>query len=381
MNSSPWNKLARLAEKSPLRVLGLMTGTSMDGLDLCLADIGFVSEGVAVDLVHFVSVPFRAGMEARIRAATSGPAPEVSSLDYDLGRWYARTVRKGLDQDQLASLDLVGCHGQTLHHVSGHSTLQVGEASFLARALEVPVVSDFRAADISAGGTGAPLIPRVHEWLFRHREVARIVLNLGGVANVTLLPPVGAEPVLGFDTGPGMALLDEVYRSHFQNGFDRAGALALTGKVQKSLVRGWLKDRYFQRPPPKSTGRDRFGPGWIAAHQTDLSALPLTDQLATLSYFSAAAVYAACEQFIHRQAVGEVIVSGGGYHNAALRNHLQQCFGPVEIRPAADFGIDGDAVEALGFAILAAAWVIGIPGNIPSVTGADRAVLLGKLTL
>jgi anhydro-N-acetylmuramic acid kinase len=375
-----WLELAQLAAKNPLRVLGLMTGTSMDGLDLCVADVNLEETTPPFVEVFNTTVPFSPDLEKRIRATLTGDVAAVGNLHYDLGQWMAEAVNRVLAANDLTGIELVGCHGQTVYHHSGQATLQLGEPSFLVEVLQAPVVSDFRARDIAVGGTGAPLIPILDRWLFQHPDHARIALNLGGIANVTWLPPAGIETVIGFDTGPGMALLDECYRRHCDGAFDDQGRTAAAGRSREKLVSAWLDDDFIQQPPPKSTGRDRYGERWLSEHHTELDPLPVQDQLATLSHLTAAAVVANCRPFLEKYPVELVIVSGGGVHHKPLMDRLRRLFKPVRVLPSSDLGVDVDRKEALGMAFLAAAFVKGLPGNLHSVTGATRPVILGKLT-
>jgi len=358
-----------------------MSGTSMDGLDICVADIDLSKAKLEFDIVHFNSIPFDEDILGKISAALSGTTAQVCSLNYELGKWYADCVMQELNSNQISNIDLIGSHGQTLHHISGHSTLQVGDPSFLAQAFDVPVIYDFRAGDIATGGTGAPLIPRIDEWLFRQQDNARIALNIGGVANVTLLPPKGNGTVLGFDTGPGMALLDEAYQAATGDKYDRDGKLAGRGQADLPLVAKWLRDDFITKAPPKSTGRDQYGTDWLDDHNSQLAHLPIEDRLATLAAFTAKSIYRNCRSFLQQYNSDYLIVGGGGVHHRPLMQQLAKLFSGQKTVTSAEFGVDPDAKEALGFAVLAVAFIKGIPGNLPSVTGADKPVVLGKLVL
>ena len=378
---NPASKLNRLIDKSHLRVVGLMSGTSMDGLDICVADIDLSEIKLDFEIVHFNSIPYDEDIRDKIRAALSGTTAQVCSLNYDLGRWYAQKVKTELEKQGLMDIDLIGCHGQTLHHINGQSSLQVGEPSFLAQALEVPVIADFRAADIAVGGTGAPLIPRIDEWLFRQQNKARIALNVGGVANVTLLPPQKQGDVLGFDTGPGMALLDEAYQLATGDKYDQDGKLAGKGQADSQMVTEWLRDDFIIKAPPKSTGRDQYGTEWLDAHNFQLASLPNEDRLATLAAFTAESIFQNCRSFLKQYNCDNLIVGGGGVHHYPLMQQLAKLFSDQKTVTSAEFGVDPDAKEALGFAVLAVAFIKSIPGNLPSVTGANKSVVLGKLVL
>ena len=370
-----------LIAKKVIRTAGLMTGTSMDGLDISIADIGLSNNTANFNMIGTTSIPYPSDLQSQIRQAVYDTRKYSSTLDRDLGKWYAEKLFKYLQSESIDNIELIGSHGQTIHHVSGQSTLQIGDPSFLAGKFNIPVISDFRTADIFAGGTGAPLMPRVDEWLFRNTDTAIITLNLGGIANVTLLPCINHGEVIGFDTGPGMALLDETFIEEFKEGIDIGGKLALEGNAHKDLVNNWLKEAYFFELPPKSTGRDQFGINWLADHRQELGSLNSADQLATLSLFTTQSVFLACEQFIRDHPVDRVIVSGGGTHHGCIIKQLVEWFNPIAVTPSNELGVSVDGKEALGFAILAVAHVKGIPGNIPSVTGAKKALVLGKMTL
>ena len=367
--------------KKVIRTAGLMTGTSMDGLDISIADIGLSNNTANFNMIGTTSIPYPSDLQSQIRQAVYDTRKYSSTLDRDLGKWYAEKLFKYLQSESIDNIELIGSHGQTIHHVSGQSTLQLGDRSFLAGKFNIPVISDFRTADICAGGTGAPLMPRVDEWLFRNTDTAIVTLNLGGIANVTLLPCINHGEVIGFDTGPGMALLDETFIEEFKEGIDIGGKLALEGNAHKDLVNNWLKEAYFFELPPKSTGRDQFGINWLADHRQELGSLTSADQLATLSLFTTQSVFLACEQFIRDHPVDRVIVSGGGTHHGCIIKQLVEWFNPIAVTPSNELGVSVDGKEALGFAILAVAHVKGIPGNIPSVTGAKKALVLGKMTL
>ena len=364
-----------------IRTVGLMTGTSMDGLDISIADIGLRKNKADFNVIRTTSIPYPNDLQFQIRQSVYDTGKDTKALDRDLGIWFADKLFEYLHSESIENIELIGSHGQTIHHVSGQSSLQIGDPSFLAGKFNVPVISDFRTADIHAGGTGAPLMPRVDEWLFRNIDTAIITLKLGGIANVTLLQCINNGDVIGFDTGPGMALLDETYLVESKEGIDLGGELALKGNADKRLVNNWIKAPYFLELPPKSTGRDQFGIDWLADHRHELDSLTIVDKLATLSLFTAKSVFLACEDFIRDNKVEHVVISGGGIHHSCVMKHLVEQFSPIALVPSDELDVSADGKEALGFAILAVAHVKGIPGNIPSVTGAKKALVLGKMTL
>ena len=374
-------KILNIENTQVIRTVGLMTGTSMDGLDISVADIGLRKNNADFNVIGTTSIPYPNDLQFQIRQSVYDTGKDTNALDRDLGIWFADKLFEYLHSESIENIELIGSHGQTIHHVSGQSSLQIGDPSFLAGKFNVPVISDFRTADIHAGGTGAPLMPRVDEWLFRNIDTAIITLNLGGIANVTLLPCINNGDVIGFDTGPGMALLDETYLVESKEGIDLGGELALKGNADKRLVNNWIKAPYFLELPPKSTGRDQFGIDWLADHRHELDSLTIVDKLATLSLFTAKSVFLACEDFIRDNKVEHVVISGGGIHHSCVMKHLVEQFSPIALVPSDELDVSADGKEALGFAILAVAHVKGIPGNIPSVTGAKKALVLGKMTL
>ena len=374
--------IRNLKTKKVIRTAGLMTGTSMDGLDISIAEIGLSNNTADFNVIGTTSIPYPSDLQSQVRQAVyDGTTKNNSELDHDLGIWYTIKLSEYLQSESIDNIELIGSHGQTIHHVSGQSTLQIGDPSYLAEKFNIPVISDFRTADIRAGGTGAPLMPRVDEWLFRNIDTAIITLNLGGVANVTFLPCTNNGDVIGFDTGPGMALLDETFLLESNEGIDVGGEFALKGNADKRLVNNWLKAPYFLELPPKSTGRDQFGIEWLADHWQELGSLAIVDQLATLSLFTAKSVFLACEEFIRDHQVARVIISGGGIHHKCVMKYLIKWFNPISVVSSDQLGVSVDGKEALGFAILAVAHVKSIPGNIPSVTGAKKALVLGKITV
>lgn len=363
-------------------MVGLMSGTSMDGLDICVADIDFHGVSARSVIRASGSIPFSERLREEIRSSLSGSVEMVCRTHYNLGKFYGEETEQFLSESSLDRVDAVGMHGQTVYHISGEATLQIGEPSFTAERLGVPVVSDFRARDISVGGTGAPLIPIVDKWLFQKEYDTIICLNLGGIGNISVLPPrLSGGEVSGFDTGPGMALLDEAIREAAGERVDEEGKLASEGVPDEGVVGKWMEDEFVNLDPPKSTGRDYFGIEWLRREAKDFKEWAIEDLLATLSLFTARSVAVNCRQFVDLSGVKTLIVSGGGVHHVPLMRMLSQEFSPIKVVSSEIYGIDPDMKEALGIAILGAAYFRGIPGNVPSVTGANKPVILGKLTV
>jgi anhydro-N-acetylmuramic acid kinase len=361
-----------------MRVAGLMSGTSLDGIDVAIVDI----ERRRHRLVSFTTRPYPARVRRMILAVsnTDTHTREIARLNVLLGELYAAAI---LDSGvRLASIELVGCHGQTIYHEGGLATLQIGEAAVIAERTRKPVVSDFRPRDIAAGGQGAPLVPYVDYLLFRHARRGRVALNIGGIANITAIPAGGAsDDVIAFDTGPGNMVVDALVSRHTRGKqtFDRDARFAARGKVDRKLLKRLLADAYYRRRPPKSAGREQYGVEFV--ERLDRAGLNFFDQAATATALTAAAVAEGLNRWVlPKFAVHELIVSGGGAHNPRMMAYLAAFLDGVRVTTSAEFGIDVDAKEAIAFALLAYETWRGQPGNLPSATGARRPVILGKIT-
>ena len=362
-----------------MRVAGIMSGTSRDGVDVAVVDIGRSQ----LQVVAFASVPYPAALRERILAASNAMTHTavISRLNFELGEQYAAAVRRVCRRKgvKLRSIDLVGCHGQTIFH-EGVNTLQIGESCVLAERLRIPVISDFRTRDIAAGGQGAPLVPFVDYRLFRHRKRGRVALNIGGIANLTAIPP-HAKPgeVIAFDTGPGNMVIDALVQEQSQGRqrFDRNGAIAAKGGVNRVLLEHLLQDPYYRATPPKTAGREQYGDQFVKRMKA--SGLPMKSLIATATALSARTIAAGIERFV-QPAPKELIVAGGGSHNRTLMNALAALLPGTKILTTAEFGIPPDAKEAIAFAILAWETFHRRPSNLPSATGARHAVVLGKIT-
>ncbi|MCX6636599.1 MAG: anhydro-N-acetylmuramic acid kinase [Acidobacteria bacterium] len=358
-----------------MRVAGIMSGTSLDGVDVAIVDIAGRGWNKRIRTVALGSTPYpRAVREALLGVSNREThTAEISRLNFLLGELYAKAV---LRVCQGSRVELIGCHGQTIYHESGAHTLQIGEGSVVAERTGLPVVCDFRPRDIAAGGRGAPLVPLVDYLLFRHRRRGRTALNIGGIANITVIPP-GAPPedVIACDTGPGNMVIDGLV-SRYTGGkrkFDRDGRIAARGHLNANLLAELLADRYYRRRPPKTAGREQYGREFV--DRLLATGLPLPDLIATATALTAATIARACPA----QAGWDLIVSGGGAHNRQLMAYLAAFLPDAEVRTSADFGIDVDGKEAIAFAVLAYETWHGRPSNLPSATGARRAVVLGKI--
>lgn len=354
-----------------MRVAGVMSGTSLDGIDVAIVEI----RGRRIQTIGFQSTPY----PEPVRSALLGDldAARISRLNFHLGELYARAVSRAMRR--FGTVQLIGCHGQTVYHEGGKHTLQIGEAAVLAERTGVPVVSNFRTRDIAAGGQGAPLVPYLDFLLFRHPTRTRIALNIGGIANITVIPPAAGLPdVTAFDTGPGNMVIDALAReyTHGKQNYDRNGKIAASGKVARDLLAKLLADPYYRRRPPKSAGREQYGAEFIAHLKRSKLALP--DLVATATVLTAATIARAVRQT--SSAPAELIASGGGVHNFQLMAHLAGFLPGVAIATSAHYGINPDAKEAIAFAVLAYETWRRRPANVPSVTGAHKPVILGNIT-
>jgi anhydro-N-acetylmuramic acid kinase len=355
-----------------VRVAGIMSGTSLDGIDVAIVDI----KGKKIRTVAHTTTPYPSATRQRI-LATAHVAPTVSAvgdlsrLNFELGELYAKAVSTTCSRFKipLESLDLIGCHGQTIYHEGGKNTLQIGEAAVIAERLAIPVVSDFRTRDIAAGGQGAPLVPFADSLLFSSRKRNRVALNIGGIANITVL-----SSGIAFDTGPGNMVIDQLVTP---KRFDRDGAIAAGGHVHRPLLDSLLRDPYYKRKPPKTAGREQYGASFV--ERLFATNLPLEDLAATATALTAATIAIGVTRFA--PGAEELIASGGGTHNPQIMAQIAAFLPDCRITTTAEFGIDPDAKEAIAFAILAHRTWKHRTGNLPSATGARRAVILGKVTM
>ncbi len=368
-----------------MRAVGLMSGTSLDGIDAALVDIRPRGNGYTLELLRFETVPFANGTRARLDAALPPNAPSpasVATLERELGTAFAAAA---LGIASGARVDFVATHGLTLYHRGeAGETVQIGDPYRLRDALGASVVFDFRRADCAAGGNGAPLVPYVDALLFGADGRDVVALNLGGMANVTVLRR-GAAPseASAWDTGPGNVLLDEFVRRRTGGAerFDRDGAYAAAGRVDRHALRELIGREafYLMQPPPKSTGRERFGPQLLDAQADVIDKLSLPNGCATLCAYTVATIADSLEYY--GPPGGTLVVSGGGTHNAPLLRMLAERLEPAgfTIVPSDELGVDADAKEAIAFVVLGYETLRGRPANLPRATGASRATVLGAI--
>jgi len=368
-------------------VVGLMSGTSLDGISAAVARFRDASDGrVDVDLLAYVSREYSPAQRTRLAAALgSGTPSEYCRLNFDLGAWLADAAievmaEAGIARDEIAA---IASHGQTIWHDPGHSTWQSGEAAVIAERTGIDVISDFRVRDVAAGGQGAPLVPIADAMLFSSPTEWRGLQNLGGIGNITVVPPRGQiEGVRAFDTGPGVAVIDGVTRAIRPDlTYDVDGKLALAGKPNMKIVAELMKHPYFSSPPPKSTGRELFNSDYVQKLIAATRAARGSDEdiVATAVQLTAESVGDAYRRFI-AEPVREVLVSGGGAKNPALFAAIEKAAAPVAVRHFDEVFFDGEAKEAVAFALLGYLHVTNRSGNVPSATGARGPRVLGKRT-
>jgi len=359
--------------------IGLISGTSADGIDAALVQF----EQNVPALVHALTHPWPDALRAQILRVAQGETKldlyAYGRLDVAIGHVFADAAHALLKQSDTspALVRAIGSHGQTIRHrPSGEYpfTLQIGDASVIAERNNIDVVADFRRADVAAGGQGAPLLPALHAMLLAHPGHTRVVLNLGGIANITVLSASGN--VLGFDTGPANGLLDAWCLRHRGEAFDRDGAFAASGRVDEALLATLLNDPYFALPPPKSTGREHFHLAWLDAQLGSMTLSP-ADVQATLLELTARSVTNAIAQ--RANDATDVLICGGGVHNGVLMQRLRALLQPRMLHSTADYGVDPDYLEATAFAWLARQRLLGLPGNLPAVTGASGPRVLGAI--
>ena len=363
-----------------MHFIGLMSGTSADAIDAALVNLA----GDDPDLIDYRQYPLEAGLRQALRSVRAASSIEaISELDYRVGRRFGQAALALLEANGMApeQVRAIGSHGQTILHLPQATpprTMQIGDPNLIAGLTGITTVADFRRADMAAGGQGAPLAPAFHAWRFRSERVNRVVLNIGGIANITVLPAAQGEGVRGFDTGPGNTLMDAWIQQCLGRSYDDQGRWAATGTVQQELLELMLSDPYFSAPPPKSTGNDDFNAAWITGRRDKTGkACRDEDIQATLLELTAASIADAISGF--SPGTEEILVCGGGIHNTALVQRLQSLFSGIAVKSTGDYGIDPDAVEAVTFAWLARQRLENIPANLPSVTGAGRAAVLGAV--
>lgn len=359
----------------PDLIIGLMSGTSLDGVDAALVE--FADGNLKVCATEYV--PYSTDLRIqvlRLQDPGEDDLHQSALLANRLARLYAQATSSLLDKAGVAAsrVRAIGCHGQTIRHAPQHGyTLQLNNPALLAELTGIAVVADFRSRDIAAGGQGAPLVPAFHSALFRNAERHRIILNLGGIANLTVLAP--GRPTFGFDCGPGNMLLDAWAQHHLQKNYDDGGRWAATGTIRPELLARLLDDEFFSLQPPKSCGREQFNLAWLTRYLSGDESAP--DVQATLLALTAASIQQAILRWCGE--VEEVYVCGGGAHNLALLEQLKARLPELEVQTTDALGHPPDWVEAAAFAWLTQRTLAGLPGNLPEVTGASGLRVLGAI--
>ena len=381
-------------------VAGVMSGTSADGIDVAIVRIAGEKLKLRLKLLAHKHTaypqPVRTAILNAMNAAVMSVA-DLSRLNFLLGELYSEAVRKAQESSGIRKLDLVGCHGQTLYHQGegmpflGRKiacTWQTGEGSVIAARVGVPVVSDFRPADMAAGGKAAPLVPLLDYALFRHARLGRILQNIGGIGNLTAIP-AGAKPknVMAFDTGPGNMVIDQLMQRLYGKSYDHNGAIAAEGNVLQAVLEELLRTPYFRLKPPKTAGREEFGREYVDEVVLLCKDARPQDIIATATALTAKSISQSIQQFVLARAgkkpnFRDYIVSGGGAENRTLIKMLSQEVSKMglTLRKVDDFQLPGQAKEAVAFALLAYQTWRREPGNVPSATGAKRAAVLGKIS-
>ena len=389
-------------------VAGLMSGTSADGIDVAFAGITGFGWKTRVRLQAFETVAYRPDVRRKILdLAGGGPVSvaDISQMNFLLGELFSSALQTACRRAKIdiAEIELIGSHGQTIYHqpvasrlhgLPVRSTLQIGEPSVIAARTGITTVGDFRPADVAAGGQGAPLVPFFDYLLFRHPRRGRIALNIGGIANLTAIPAGGSEQdVIAFDTGPGNMLVDRlaILATRGKAQFDKGGRLASQGRVAEQVVTGLMRQAYFRKPPPKTTGREQYGTAYLEKYflrRFGTSRQGMCDALATAGALTAESIVHAIPHFIlPRFAVADVIVSGGGARNPFLIQEIGtrllkigQTVGPaIRLMTSDAAGIPANAKEAVAFAVLAYHTIHRKPSNLGAATGAAHPAILGKV--
>ena len=352
----------------------------MDGIDAAL--VGFSGGGMQLTATH--QHPWPPLVKQQLRTLTRSETISLDSFgraDAECGQQFALATQGLLQKAGISGnqVEAIGCHGQTIYHSPGSSpaiTIQIGDPNRVAQLTGITTVADFRRRDMASGGQGAPLVPAFHQAIFQHQEHTRVILNIGGISNITLLP-AHRRPVMGFDTGPGNCLLDYWINKHSGKSFDRAGNWAASGATNRRLLDILMDDDYFRQQPPKSTGTEYFSPGWLESRLSQFPQFPAADVQATLAALTAQSIGDMIKQ--HAPACDSVLVCGGGVHNGLLLLQIGKQLPGIPVASTATAGMDPDWVEAQAFAWLARETLAGRPGNLPSATGASQPVILGGI--
>jgi len=368
-------------------VIGLMSGTSVDGIDAALVEVSGSFTSTKIKLVKYICAPFDYKTRERIFKAfdyKNTNIAELSDLNFELGKQFAKAAVKVARNAGIPinKIDLVASHGQTIYHNPPHSTLQIGEGAQIAVDTGRLTVSDFRCADMAAGGQAAPLVPYFDYIIFADKKLNRALLNIGGISNITFIKKSsGIDKLVAFDTGPGNMIVDYLVKkfTNGKQGYDKDGRFAFSGKINYNLLSKLLNIKYIKAKPPKSTGRELFGNDFAGKLVKENKGVSLRDLITTVSAFTAESVIYNIKNNL-KEKVDELIISGGGAKNKFFVEYLKSGLLGVKVYKSDDFGINGDAKEAIAFAVLGNETVLGHFNNAPSVTGAKKKVIMGKIS-
>jgi anhydro-N-acetylmuramic acid kinase len=392
-------RLINLQKKKSKLVIGLMSGTSLDGVDCVLCSIKNSAFKTEVKQINFITHPFPNRLKEILLENSiphKGNVTDITKLNFLLSFVYVDAIKKLIRKSKInmKEIDLIGSHGQTIQHLPGKekyfnykfgSTLQIGDPSIIAKLTGVTTIGDFRTGDMALGGEGAPLVPYFDYIMLMSKKNNRALLNVGGISNITILKKNGKpNDILAFDTGPGNILIDSLSKKMFNADYDKDGEFAEKGNINEKLMKDLIrKDNFILSKPPKSTGREYYNEKFIQPLLNKFNRLPRYDLVATITNFTAYAVYRNYELFVKNKVkIDKLYVSGGGARNKFLLKQLQYYFGKsVKVFNIEKIGISSDAKEAICFAVLANETISGNPSNLPKVTGAKRKTILGKICL
>ncbi|MBK5442263.1 MULTISPECIES: anhydro-N-acetylmuramic acid kinase AnmK [Peribacillus] len=375
-------------------IVGLMSGTSLDGIDAALVRVNNTGLKTEIEMIEFITYPFPKDIEKEIMQSLSVETSNVQlicSLNFKLGKLFSDATKEVCEKAGLPieQLDLIGSHGQTIYHQPLQeqnwvpSTLQIGEPAVIAHDTNTIVISNFRTMDMAAGGQGAPLVPFTEYILYRSETKGRLLQNIGGIGNVTVLPKQASlNDMYAFDTGPGNMIIDEVCRQLFNLRYDEGGKIAKQGLINEELLSYCFSHPYIMSPPPKSTGRELFGRQYVVKLLKMFESLPSQDILATVTMFTAKSIVENYRAYIFPiTKIEEVIIGGGGSYNKTLLEMIQSLLGnSIQVLTQEELGYSSEAKEAVAFALLANETFHGNPSNVPKATGAKNDVILGNIT-
>lgn len=386
------NKLLNLVNKKKRLVVGLMSGTSLDGIDCAIVEIEGNGLNTRIKPIAYKNKKMDDNLRRRILEASSVEDSSVDlicRLNFDIGEVLADVLIETCDEFHipLEELDLIGSHGQTVYHIPGNSTLQIGEPSVIAERTGTVTVGDFRVRDVAAGGHGAPLVPYSEYLLYRRKDKGIALQNIGGIGNITVLPKACAmDDVFAFDTGPGNMIMDYIVGEITENRmtYDESGLMAVKGNVDSTMLDELMEHPYIRKAPPKTTGREDFGIhfGKEVLEKYRNQGIADMDILSTVTYFTAKTIADSYKKWIFpKTSIDTIIIGGGGSYNRTLLNYIRNELEGVEVITQEDIGFSSDAKEAIAFAILANETIQGNFNNMPSVTLAKNSVVMGKIVI